>query len=100
METGFVTAGHGRIEAAKLNDWDTAPVNYQHYDNLDMEYADLIADNAIAEWAELSLTDINLDIGDLGPDLNIDMLGLKAFTVDRSEKPSQPKTCPKCGNIF
>lgn len=83
--SGYVTAGHGRIEAARLNGWDTVPVNYQDYENADQEYADLQADNAIASWSELDLSGINSDIGDLGPDFDIEMLGLRGFNLDVSE---------------
>lgn len=84
--SGFVTSGHGRIEAAKLNGWKEVPVSFQNYDSEDQEFADLQADNAIASWAELDLSGINFDLGDLGPDFDIELLGLKNFTLDPSEK--------------
>ena len=49
--SGFVTSGHGRIDAAKLNGWTSAPVNFQEYESEEQEYADVQADNAIASWA-------------------------------------------------
>lgn len=84
--SGFVTSGHGRIEAARLNGWTHVPVNYQDYADEAQEYADLQADNAIASWAELDLSGINADIGDLGPDFDIDLLGIKNFKIDVAEK--------------
>lgn len=84
--SGYVTSGHGRIEAAKLNGWTEVPVNFQEYENEDQEYADIIADNSIAEWSELSLADINLDIGDLDPGFDIEMLGFKDFHVEPADK--------------
>lgn len=105
--SGYVTSGHGRIEAARLNGWTEVPVNFQDYENEDQEYADIIADNSIAEWSELSLADINLDIGDLGPDFDVEMLGLKNWSIDVSEKEIKEKEideniptdkeCPSCG---
>lgn len=80
--SGFVTSGHGRIEAAKLNGWKEVPVNFQEYDSEEQEYADVQADNAIASWAELDLSGINADLGDLGPDFDIDLLGIKNFEID------------------
>jgi len=77
--SGFVTSGHGRIEAARINGWKEIPVNFQ-------EYADVQADNAIASWAELDLSGINSDIPDFGPEFNIDLLGIKDFTLDVAEK--------------
>lgn len=81
-QSGFVTAGHGRIEAAKVNGWAEVPVNFQDYENEEMEYADVQADNAIASWAELDLSGINTDLAELGPDLDIDLLGIKEFSMD------------------
>lgn len=86
--SGFVTSGHGRIEAAKQIQCQI-PVVYQNYDSEEQEYADVQADNAIASWAELDLSGINADIGDLGPDFDIDVLGLKDFTIEPAEKIAQ-----------
>ena len=101
--SGFITSGHGRIEAAWLNGWDKVPVVYQDYESNEQEYADVTADNAIASWAELDLAAINTDILDLGPELDIEMLGIKDFNVDPSEndKPeSDAKKCPYCGEFL
>lgn len=84
--SGFVTSGHGRIEAAKLNGWDTVPVNFQDYESEDQEYADVQADNAVASWAELDLAGINTDLAELGPDFNIDLLGIKDFVLEPADK--------------
>ena len=51
--SGYVVSGHGRIEAAKLLDVDKVPVNIQNFKTEAEEYAHLIADNKIAEYAEL-----------------------------------------------
>lgn len=85
-QSGFITSGHGRLAAAILNKWDAVPVNYQDYENEDQEYADLIADNSVASWAELELAKINLDLADLGPDFDLDMLGIKDFKLDPADK--------------
>lgn len=84
--SGFITSGHGRIEAAKYLKWKQAPVNFQDYDSDEQEYADIQSDNAIAAWSELDLSGINADIGDLGPDFDIDLLGIKNFTIDVADK--------------
>ena len=84
--SGFVTSGHGRIAAAKLNGWLNAPVNFQEYQSEEQEIADVHSDNAIASWAELDLANINTQVTDLGPDFDIDLLGIKDFTLDVSEK--------------
>lgn len=85
-QSGFITSGHGRLEAAKIRGWGEVPVSYQDYDNEAMAYADVVSDNAIAEWSYLDLSSINSDIADLGPDFDIDLLGIKDFTLDVAEK--------------
>lgn len=84
--SGFVTSGHGRIEAAKLKGWTDVPVSYQDYESEAQEYADVVSDNAIAEWSDLDLSSINTDIGDLGPDFDIDLLGIKDFVLEPADR--------------
>lgn len=85
-QTGYVTSGHGRILAAKLNGWREVPVSFQDYDDETQEIADVTSDNAIASWAELDLGTINAFVPDLGPDFNLDLLGIKGFELDASDK--------------
>ena len=85
-QSGFITAGHGRLLAAQRNNWSKVPVSFQNYESEEQEYADLISDNAIASWSELDLSAINTDIADLGPDFNIDYLGLQNFNIDLTDK--------------
>ena len=105
--SGFVTSGHGRIEAANVNGWGEIPVNYQEYDSEAQEYADVQADNAIALWAEIDEKMVVLDLKDL-PDLNIDMLGFEdlnmqnenKYKIEENEvekKINSEKECPACG---
>lgn len=84
--SGFITAGHGRLEAATKLGLKEVPVNFQEYESEEQEYADLTADNAIALWAEIDLAAINVDLADLGPDFNIDLLGLKDFILEPADK--------------
>lgn len=81
-KTGFVTSGHGRLLAAKLRGWDEVPVSYQEYDSEEQEYADVQSDNAISLWSELDRSLINLDLEHLGPDFDIDLLGIQNFTLE------------------
>ena len=63
--SGFIVKGHGRLSAALLEGMKQAPVDYQNYTNEAEEYADLVADNRIAELAETDnklLADIFADI--------------------------------------
>jgi DNA modification methylase len=84
--TGFVVAGHGRVMALEKLKIKEAPVDYQDFQDETQEYAFLTSDNAIALWAELNLGEINTDLPDLGPDFDIELLGLKDFTLDMSDK--------------
>jgi len=79
--SGSITAGHlARLGAIKLG-LDVVPVDFQDYKNLDEEYADLIADNALNEWERVDRSAINTDLPDIGP-MDIDVLGLKDFRVE------------------
>jgi len=108
--SGLIVAGHGRYEAAKQLGLAAVPVVYQDFDDEAQEYAYGIADNAIAAWAALDLTQINMDIIELGPDFDIDNLGIKNFVLDASEKAFNPsatsdqtkehKVCPHCGEAL
>jgi len=111
--SGFITSGHGRLEAAKLLKLKEVPVSFQDYTDEAQEYADLTADNAIASWSELDLSGINSDMLDLGPDFDIDLLGIKEFSVvpdfepgteedqgKLDEKKPLVTQCPNCGECF
>lgn len=107
--SGFITSGHGRIEAARVLGLTEVPVSYQDYESEEQEYADIVADNAIASWSELDFSGINTDIGDLGP-FDIDLLGIKNFTVealdkfepqcDEDEVPDNVEPIAKLGDIY
>lgn len=111
--SGYVTSGHGRIEAAKLLGWNEVPVSFQDYVSDEQEYSDIVADNAIASWSELDFSGINTDIGEFGP-FDIDLLGIKNFQVDTpnfapgsldeqgklDEKKPVITQCPNCGECF
>lgn len=84
--SGFIVAGHGRMAAAKKLGLKEVPVDYQEFESEEQEYAFLQSDNAIALWAELDLSGINADLGDLGPDFDIDLLGIKNFTLEPADK--------------
>ena len=83
--TGFVVAGHGRIEAARKLGVNQIPVMYQDFESEAQEYAFMTSDNAIASWAEIDLSMVNYEMVDFGPDFDLDMLGLKNFTLDLSD---------------
>lgn len=108
--SGFIVAGHGRKQAAIKAKIKEVPVVYQEFQNDEQEYAFIQSDNAIALWADLDLSGINSDLGNLGPDFDIDLLGIKNFTLDPEtiegecdedevgETPKEPRT--KLGDIY
>ena len=110
--SGFITSGHGRLEAIKLNGWSSAPVNFQDYEDETQELADLTSDNSIGSWAELDLEGLGDDWISL-PNFDLDLLGLKELpTLDLDldvKEPEETKkeykekkmiSCPSCGYEF
>lgn len=112
--SGYIVAGHGRLMAARQLKMKQVPVIFQDFDNSDQEYAAQISDNAIAEWADLDLAAINADLEKLGPELDIEMLGIKNFNLEipnfepgteneqgkLDEKSPLMTQCPNCGECF
>lgn len=88
--SGFIVKGHGTLmamkEVLKEDNEVQVPVSYQDFDDEEQEYAFVQSDNAIAAWAELDLAGINADIGDLGPDFDIDLLGIEDFEIEPADK--------------
>ena len=107
--SGYLVAGHGRLLAAKSLGMTELPVLFQDFESDEQEYAAQVSDNAVAFWSELDLSGINTDLADLGPDFDIQLLGLKSFTLDPSDfeepepkddpklKEALLKQCPNCG---
>jgi ParB-like chromosome segregation protein Spo0J len=75
--SGFIVKGHGRLDAIKLLGWDKAAVDYQEYTDEAQEYADMIADNKIAELSETDAVILN-EVGVLlGDSFDPELLGLE-----------------------
>ena len=113
-QSGEIVAGNGRFLAAIRAGLKEVPVIFQDFDNPEAEYSYHVADNGISLWSELDMSAINNDVADLGPDFNVDMLGIFNFTIDISEKNFDPASesdqgkldqktkheCPECGHEF
>ncbi|MEW6104758.1 MAG: ParB/Srx family N-terminal domain-containing protein [Bacillota bacterium] len=72
--SGYIVRGHGRLLAAQLLGVKQVPVDRQDYASDEEELADLIADNRVAELAEmdrLSLAELLREIEAAGLDLEI-----------------------------
>lgn len=63
--SGFVVRGHGRLAAALLLGLTEAPVDLQDYASEAEEYADMIADNRIAELAEIDEEELQSLVAEL-----------------------------------
>ncbi len=106
-QSGFITSGHGRLEAAKLLKATHVPVNYQGYVDEAQEYADIVADNAIASWSDLDLAAINHELLSL-PDFDLDLLGIEDFKIvepvvagcDEDSVPEQVPSVSVLGDLY
>ena len=82
--SGLIVAGHARLAAAQMLGCSTVPVDHQDFDTAADEMAYLIADNRIAELAEIDNAMIKdllqeLDTGEIDTDLT-------GFTPDALEE--------------
>lgn len=66
--SGFIVKGHGRLLAAKEAGLTKVPVDYQDYASEAEEYADLVADNRLAELSEID----NRKLVDLFKDITVE----------------------------
>lgn len=83
--TSRCVAGHGRLMALKKIGVKEVPVDVQHFDTEDQEYAFLVSDNAIqSDWIELDVAMINQKLPEIKLD-RIELLGMKDLKVDVSE---------------
>ena len=74
--SGLVVRGHGRLMAAQHLGLDSVPVDFQNYSCYDAELADLLADNKIAELAEIDSKLLADVFQDIDPDaIDIDITG-------------------------
>jgi ParB-like chromosome segregation protein Spo0J len=91
--SGFIVAGHGRYEAAKVLGLSAVPVDYQDFATEADEWAHLVADNRLAELAEADESALKgllaeLKAGDFDLDLaGFDAVALEALLAD----PPQPE---------
>ena len=79
--SGFVVAGHGRLEAAKMNGYEKVPVVRQDFKNEAEEFQFLISDNKIAELADHDDSLMIEGIKDLDlEDMDFEFLGIDDFS--------------------
>jgi len=81
--SGFIVRGHARLEAAHLIGCTQCPVDFQDYDTEAQEWADMIADNKIAELAELDPLKLKDILGELDlSGLDMDLTGFGGKEID------------------
>ena len=82
--SGLVVRGHGRLAAARLLGERLVPVDFQTYDSEAAEWADLIADNRIAELAEIDVSALADLLGDIDVSgLDMELTGFDATALER-----------------
>ena len=106
--SGFLIAGHGRLEAAKLLWMETIPAIFQDFASEAEEYQHMTADNEIARWAELDYQNVYDTLKEI-PEIDTELLGIENFVIPEvvepqcdedevPEVPEEPKT--KLGDIY
>lgn len=124
--SGFIVKGHGRYQAALLAGLEEVPVDYQEYDSEASEWADMIADNRIAELSEISFGELDGLLTEFGEmDFDFELTGFTpeylgvgqgsedtqntgeseedsvgAFSEVDEDSLETEHTCPKCGYEF
>lgn len=125
--SGLVVRGHARLMAAKLLGCTVCPVDEQDYPDEASETADMIADNRIAELAEMDMAALKDALQDLDTGaFDMELTGfelpvleelLTRFFVDEDDgnqdagagqgnggtdgpQPKSSVTCPQCGHEF
>lgn len=73
--SGFVIKGHGRLLAARLLELESVPVDFQDYENEAAEWADMIADNKIAELSNIDESGLNALLTELNGQIDLDLTG-------------------------
>lgn len=83
--SGFIIRGHGRLLAAQKLDLGQAPVDYQDYANEAEEWADLIADNRIAELAQINEDELGKLMAELSEagDLDMELTGFDGKDLEQ-----------------
>jgi DNA modification methylase len=80
--SGFVIKGHGRLDAAKLLAMATVPVDFQDYESEAAEWADMVADNRIAEISETDEDSLKALLKELDGKIDLDLTGFDADSLD------------------
>lgn len=77
--SGFIVAGHGRLEAAKILGLKKVPVVLQNFESEAKEYAFLIADNRLQELSEMNESLRKELLSELDGELGLEDIELTGF---------------------
>lgn len=110
--SGFIVSGHGRLEASKELGLKEVPVDFQDFDNVKDELSYLVADNRIAELAEIDRAELADIIGDIDSgDFDLELTGFELDMVEDlmtacppldldDDEETKSKSCPNCGEAL
>ncbi len=112
--SGMIVVGHARLEAAQKLGCTVAPVDYQDFESEAEELAYLLADNRIAELAEIDTELVRALIDKLDEsDIDLDLTGFDESARDDLDGSANPYTnkittpvyepkgaCPKIEELF
>ena len=80
--SGFVVKGHGRLLAARMLGLEEVPVDYQDYENEAAEWADMVADNKIAELSNMDEDELNAIIRELEGQIDLELTGFQTSEIN------------------
>jgi hypothetical protein len=90
-QTGLMTRGNGLHEMCEVDRIEEMPVDYQDYDSLEQELADVLADRYLQELAEMDLKQSDSILRRLNGKIDMELTGLPLTVVEgRMEAPSIP----------
>lgn len=82
--SGFVTKGHGALEAALAAGCAVVPIDYQDYDNEYEELADLVADNQLQRMSEMDIGKLTELLGELDSgQFNLELTGFDGTKLEK-----------------
>jgi hypothetical protein len=91
-QSGFIVSGHGRYQAARLLNVELVPVNFQNFKTPADERAHLLADNRIAELAQLEDNALRTILDELkDDDFDLELTGFSGDFLDRLNKEDEEK---------
>lgn len=82
--SGFIVRGHGRLLAAQSLGISQVPIDRQDYENEAAEWADLVADNRIAELSQVDNELLENLISELKTeDIDLELTGFNEKEIDK-----------------